>query len=130
MPLPSVNHALKSAHFRAVRRPPLTLAVPSGDRQPPCMSKCDTLRSGAAVWRDLRNATQAAPALSAGTAALARRGIATWEQVPRSALVRHDVESLSARCRAAGSATARNAVGSQREEIVDFRALQVAAWGI
>ena len=61
----AVNHALKSAHFRAVRRPPLTLAVPSGDRQLLGMSRCDTLHSGAAVWRDLRNATQAAPALSA-----------------------------------------------------------------
>ena len=86
---------------------PLTLAEPSGDRQISGMSRCDTLRSGAAVWRDLRNATQAAPALSAGTAALARRGIAIWEQVSRSALVRHDVASLSARCRAAGSATPR-----------------------
>ena len=125
-----LNHALKSAHFRAVRRPPLALAVPSGDRQPPGMSRSDTLRSRAAVWRDLRNATQAAPALSAGTAALARRGIAIWERVPRSTLVMHDVASLSARCRAAGSAIARNAVGSQRAEIVDFRVSQVAAWEI
>ena len=129
-PRSTLHHALKSAHFRAVRRLPLTLAVPSGDRQLPDTSRCDTLRSGAAVWRDLRNATQAAPALSAGTAALARRGIAMWEQVPRSAIVRHDVASLSARCRAAGSAIARNAVGSQRAEIVDFRASQVAAWAI
>ena len=111
-----------------MRRPPLTLAVPSGDRQPPGMSRSDTLRSGAAIWSDLRNATQAAPALSAGTAALARRGIAIWEQVPRSALVRHDVASLSARCRAAGTPIVRNAVRSQRAEIVDFRASQVAAW--
>ena len=113
-----------------MRRPPLTLAVPGGDRQPPCMSRCVTLRSGAAVWRDLRNATQAAPALSAGTAALARRGIAIWEQVPRSALVRHDAASLCARCCVAGSATVRNAVRSQPAEIVDFRASQVAARAI
>ena len=115
---PRRDHALKSAHSRAVRRPPLTLAVPSGDRQPHGMSRSDTPRSGAAVWRDLRIATQAAPAPppSAGTAALARRGSAIWEQVPRSAIVRHDVASLSARCLLAGSATARYAVGSQRAE--------------
>ena len=120
---PRRNYAIKSAHFRAMRRPPLTLAVPSGDRQLSGMSRCDTLRSGAAVWRDLRNATQAAPALSAGTAALARRGIAISEQVPRSALVRHDVARLSARCCAAGSATARNAVGfnAQKSSIFAHR---------
>ena len=35
--------------------PPADTRIPSGDRQPPDMSRCDALRSGAAVWRDLRN---------------------------------------------------------------------------
>ena len=47
--------------------------------------------------------------LGAGTAALARRGIAVWDQVPRAGVVRNDVASLSAPSRAAGSATARTA---------------------
>ena len=125
-PPASTVSATECAHFTAVRRPPLTLAVLSGDRQPSAMSRCDNLRSGAAVCGDLRNATEAAPSLSAGTAALARRGIAIWEQVPRSAFVRHGVASHSARCRAAGSAIARNAARSQCAEIVDFRVSQVA----
>ena len=49
---------------------------------------------------------------SAGTAALARRGIAVWDRVPRAGVVRNDVASLSAPSRPDGSATARNAVSS------------------
>ena len=67
---------------------------------------------------------------SSRTAALAPHRIAVWEQVLRAGVVRHDVASLPAPSRAAGSATARNAVGSSDIEIVDFRASQVAAWAV
>ena len=58
------------------------------------------------------SATRTAQFLCARTAALARRGTAVWDQVSRAGVVKHHVASLSAQSRAAGSATARNAVSS------------------
>ena len=61
----------------------------------------------------------------------ARHRIAVWDQVPRAGVIRHDVASLEAPSRAAGSATARNAApGSKHGKIVDFRASQLAAWAV
>ena len=59
-----------------------------------------------------QSATGAAHVSSAGTAALARHGIAVWDRVPRAGVVRNDIASPSAPPRAAGSATARNAASS------------------
>ena len=46
------------------------------------------------------SATGASHVLSGRTAALARRGIAIWDRVPRAGVVRHDVASLPAPSRA------------------------------
>ena len=59
------------------------------------------------------SATGASHVLSARTAALARRGIAVWDRVPREGVVRNDVASLPAQSRAAGSATAHIPLGAR-----------------
>ena len=67
------------------------------------------LRIGAAVGREMRIVAQRRPRFECGAAALARRGIAVWEQALPPGIVRHDVVSIPALYRAAGSATARHA---------------------
>ena len=68
--------------------------------------------------------------LYGGTVALARRGVAVWDRVPRAGVVKNDVAILPEPSRAAGSETARNAMSSSDPKIVDFRASQVAAWAV
>ena len=99
----------QTAPLRAAQVTTTALSARHGAHSGPGTPRSDILRIGAAVGREMRIVAQRRPCFECRAAALARRGIAVWEQAPRPGIVRHDVVSIPALYRAAGSATARHA---------------------